>query len=179
MNNAQENEILITEEKPEDIQDIRSVLIDAFEGPGEADVVDQLRQACPTFLSLVAKIDKKVVGYILFTPAQLVPNEGWTIEGLGLAPLAVLPDYQNQGIGIALCVAGLTRAALAGYPFVAVLGHPAYYPRFGFKPASTYGIKSSFQDVPDDAFMIKILNPKIMTDAQGVVYYRQEFNSVT
>lgn len=173
------HKIQIIEEEPQDIQGIRKVLTAAFKGPGEADVVDQLRQTCPTFLSLVARMDNLVVGHILFTPAQLVQNEVLTFEGMGLAPLAVLPEFQNQGIGIALCVEGLTRIAMIGYPFVVVLGHPAYYLRFGFKPASTYGIKSSFQDIPDDAFMIKILDPKVMAGAQGVVNYRQEFNSVT
>ncbi|MDF1519083.1 MAG: N-acetyltransferase [Brevefilum sp.] len=169
----------IQEETEQDVQGIRLVHRLAFHGDGEADVVDRLRENCPVFISLVAKIGDNVLGHVLFTPARLIQNQGWSIEGLGLAPLAVLPEYQKQGIGTALCVEGLTRAALAGYPFVVVLGDSAYYPRFGFKPANTFGIRCAYDDVPEEAFMIKILKPKIMTAVEGVVYYRQEFDSVS
>jgi putative acetyltransferase len=169
----------IQEESEQDLAGIRLVQRLAFQRDDEADVVDRLRENCPVFISLVAKIGDKVVGHILFTPARLIQNQGWSIEGLGLAPLAVLPEYQKQGIGTGLCIEGLTRAALAGYPFVVVLGDSAYYPRFGFKPAITYGIQCAYEDVPDEAFMIKMLKPKIMTGVEGVVYYRQEFDSVS
>lgn len=169
----------IQEETEQDVQGIRLVHRLAFQRDGEADVVDRLRENCPVFISLVAKIGDKVIGHVLFTPARLIQNQGWSIEGLGLAPLAVLPEYQKQGVGTGLCVEGLTRAALSGYPFAVVLGDSAYYPRFGFKKASTFGIRCAYEDIPDEAFMIKILKPKIMTDVEGVVYYRQEFDSVS
>lgn len=169
----------IQEETEQDLQGIRLVHRLAFQRDDEAEVVDRLRENCPVFISLVAKIGDKVIGHVLFTPARLIQNQGWSIEGLGLAPLAVLPEYQKQGVGTGLCVEGLTRAALSEFPFVVVLGDSAYYPRFGFKKASTFGIRCAYEDVPDEAFMIKILKPKIMTDVEGVVYYRQEFDSVS
>lgn len=169
----------IQEETEQDLQGIRLVHRLAFQRDDEAEVVDRLRENCPVFISLVAKIGDKVIGHVLFTPARLIQNQGWSIEGLGLAPLAVLPEYQKQGVGTGLCVEGLTRAALSEFPFVVVLGDSAYYPRFGFKKASTFGIRCAYEDVPDEAFKIKILKPKIMTDVEGVVYYRQEFDSVS
>ncbi|HAF48383.1 MAG TPA: N-acetyltransferase [Anaerolineaceae bacterium] len=169
----------IQEETEQYLAGIRLVHRLAFHADGEAEVVDRLRENCPVFISLVAKIGEKVLGHVLFTPARLIKNQGWSIEGLGLGPLAVLPEYQKLGIGTGLCVEGLTRAALAGYPFVVVIGDSAYYPRFGFKKASTFGIRCAYEDVPDEAFMIKILKPKRMTDVEGVVYYRQEFDSVS
>ncbi len=169
----------IQEETEQDLQGILLVHRLAFQRDDEAEVVDRLRENCPVFISLVAKIGDKVIGHVLFTPARLIQNQGWSIEGLGLAPLAVLPEYQKQGVGTGLCVEGLTRAALSEFPFVVVLGDSAYYPRFGFKKASTFGIRCAYEDVPDEAFMIKILKPKIMTDVEGVVYYRQEFDSVS
>jgi putative acetyltransferase len=179
MNQEKQLKFYITEEGGADHAGIRAVHLAAFENAGEADVVDRLRENCSTFMSLVAKTDDKVLGHILLTPARLIQNEGWSIEGLGLAPVGVLPAFQNLGIGTALCLAGLAKASSDGYPFVVVLGHPGYYPRFGFEPASNYGIQSAFAGVPDEAFMIKVLNPEIMTDAQGVVYYRQEFDDIT
>jgi len=179
MNQEKHLKFYVTEECQADRAGIRAVHLSAFKNTGEADVVDRLRENCSTFISLVAKTDDEVLGHILFTPARLIQNEGWSVKGLGLAPLGVLPAFQNLGIGTALCVAGLTKAASVGYPFVVVLGHPGYYPRFGFETASTYGIQSSFEGVPDEAFMIKVFNPKTMLDAQGVVYYRQEFDDIT
>jgi len=169
----------IQEETEQNLQGIRLVHRLAFQRDDEAEVVDRLRENCPVFISLVAKIGDKVIGHVLFTPARLIQNQGWSIEGLGLAPLAVLPEYQKQGVGTGLCVEGLTRAALSEFPFVVVLGDSAYYPRFGFKIASTFGIRCAYENVPDEAFMIKILKPKIVTDVEGVVYYRQEFDSVS
>lgn len=162
-----------------DREGIWAVNVATFGRKGEADVVDQLRDNCLVFISLVAKIDEKVIGHVLFTPVQLIQMENWLIEGMGLAPLAVLPAYQNQGVGTALCREGLSRVATFGYPFVVVLGDPSYYQRFGFERASDYGVRSAFEDVPEDAFMIKILKPNVMNGTQGVVYYREEFDSVT
>ncbi len=173
------NAVQITEECKQDQDDIREVIIAAFGSIGEAEVVDQLRRTCPVFISLVAKVDNKIVGHVLFTPVRLVFMEDQIIVGIGLAPLAVLPEYQNQGVGTELCSEGLSRVTLAGYPYVVVLGDPSYYHRFGFQQACDFGIKSAFTDVPEDAFMIKILKPDIMDRIKGVIYYQEEFNSVT
>ena len=171
--------ICIVEERFQDQAEIRAVYIAAFEGKEEADVVDKLRNTSPTFISLVAMMDEKVIGHILFTPVRLIQMVDWSIEGMGLAPLAVLPEFQNQGVGTALCSEGLKRVKSAGNPFVVVLGDPSYYARFGFEKASDYHIRSAFNGVPEDAFMIQILKPDEMAGAEGTVYYQQEFDSVT
>lgn len=164
-------------EQPSDIEGIRRVNRAAFDGEYESEVVDQLRLNCPTILSLVASDGANIVGHILFSPAQIVQDEGWTISGMGLGPLAVLPTYQDMGIGSALCKEGLQRMEVLGYPFVVVLGHPGYYPRFGFERASSHGVRTSFEDVPDDAFMIRIFDEAAMAGVKGIAYYRPEFDS--
>lgn len=171
--------IKIDLERPEDIESIHWVNLMAFERRGEAEVVDQLRQNSSVFYSYVARVEAQVVGHILFTPAHIVQADDWTMAGLGLAPLAVLPEYQGFGIGSALCKEGLKRIASKNTPFVIVLGHPGYYPRFGFMKASNFGIRCSYPDVPEDSFMIRIFDHKKMTGVSGVAYYRPEFDSVT
>jgi len=170
----------IEKEKQEDIPGIRIVNLKAFNNRGEADIVDLLRASSPVFLSLAAK-DKEsvVVGHILFTPVQIITPDHETISGMGLAPLAVLPNFQGYGIGSALCQRGLEEMSAAGYPFVVVLGHPGFYIRFGFTPANRHGIACEYLDVPDDAFMIKIFNVEMMQDVIGTACYRPEFNEIT
>jgi len=168
--------ICICEEQAQDIDGIRQVNRIAFGGEYEAEVVDRLRENCPTILSLVAKDGEDVVGHILYSPVYIDQPEGERICGMGLGPLAVLPVYQGLGIGAALSQAGLKRMEMAQHPFVVVLGHPSYYPRFGFEKASTYGIRSAFKNVPEEAFMIYILDREGMADVKGVAYYRPEFN---
>ena len=170
-------EVTIRREQEQDIEGIRQVNRAAFGGEYEVDVVDQLRFNCPEILSLVAIEDKKVIGHILFSPAQIAQADGLTLLGMGLGPLAVLPERQNQGIGSALCQEGMRQMEKQGAPFVVVLGHPEYYPRFGFERASIYGVKSSFEDVPDEAFMICIFNKPAMARTRGVAHYRPEFGS--
>jgi putative acetyltransferase len=168
--------VYVVEEGSGDISGIRLVNQLAFEGVYEADVVDRLRQNCPAILSLVAKQGDEVIGHILFSPARIVQLEGWTIPGMGLGPLAVHPEHQGKGIGSALCQEGMQRMETAGYPFVIVLGHPNYYPRFGFVRASAHGVRCAFKGVPDEAFMISILDVDTMAGVTGTAYYRQEFD---
>lgn len=92
----------------------------------------------------------------LFTPV-LIESEGKQITGISLAPMAVFPEYQNKGIGTKLVNAGLENLKGLNIPFIIVLGHPNYYPKFGFEIASNYGIKSEYEGAPDEAFMIIIL----------------------
>lgn len=171
--------IIVRREKTADIPAIREVNLSAFKGPGEAQVVDLLRESGESFVSIVAEIDGQVVGHILFTPVRLVADTGETINGMGLAPLAVHPEYQNKGIGSILCEAGVEEMKDRGAPFVVVLGHPAYYPRFGFERASKYALRCAYEDVPAEAFMIKIFHPQVLEGLSGVIYYRQEFDEVT
>ena len=168
--------IEIREEHPRDIKAIREVNERAFGRLQEAKLVDKLRENCGELLSLVATIREQVVGHILFSPV-VIEDENRKIEGMGLAPMAVLPEYQRRGIGSALVRQGLTVLAECGCPFIIVIGHPDYYPRFGFEPASLYSISSEW-DVPDEAFMILIFDGEVLQDVSGTAFYRPEFSAV-
>ena len=165
--------ITIREEHPPDIKTIREVNKRAFGQPQEADLVDKLRQNCDDLLSLLAVMHNQVVGHILFSPAA-IESRGRTLQGMALAPMAVLPKYQRQGIGSELLRTGIEKLKKWQCPFIIVLGHAEYYPRFGFEPASRYGIRSEWE-VPADAFMILVLNEPEMNDISGVAKYRPEF----
>jgi putative acetyltransferase len=165
--------IVVREEQPEDIQAIREVNLRAFGQTIEADIVDKLRWNCKGLLSLVALIQNQIVGHILFSPTLLETGSG-TIDGMGLAPMAVLPECQRQGIGTELIRAGITRLEQQGCPFVIVLGHAEYYPRFGFEPANRYGVRSEW-GVPDDTFMILLLDKSSVESISGMARYRPEF----
>ncbi len=138
----------VRRERPEDRPAVRAVNQQAFGQPQEAAIVDALRDACPGLVSLVAVLDGRIVGHILFSPTVLEDPAG-VVHGMGLAPMAVLPEFQRRGIGSALVRAGLDILRAEGVPFVNVLGHPEYYPRFGFAPASRRGIRSQWDGVPD------------------------------
>jgi putative acetyltransferase len=166
--------ITIRPERAADTSEVRRVHELAFGQPVEADLVDRLRDACADALSLVAE-DQVVVGHILFTPV-IVESAARRVVGMGLAPMAVLPDRQRQGIGSQLVTRGLDILRERGCPFVVVVGHPEYYPRFGFERASTHGLASQWDGMPDAAFMVLVLNARAMADVSGVATYRDEFN---
>ena len=115
------------------------------------------------------------MGHILFSPVK-IEGRAKTIEGMGLAPVAVLPAWQRQGIGTLLVKRGMEMLKSRSCPFVIVLGHPEYYPRFDFERASNYGIRSQWEGVPDEAFMILILDQAAMQGVSGVARYRNEFD---
>lgn len=192
--------ISIRAERPEDHAAVRRLNREAFDGPAEARIVDALRERCEQILSLVAVDPDEgdpedggpegggaVVGHILFSPVSVDPDSpgapaGRTAPpGMGLAPMAVLPGRQRRGIGTALVERGLAmlRRKSAGREpscaFVVVLGHPDYYPRFGFRPASGFGLRSPWEGVPDEAFMALELHPGALDGVRGVVRYRDEF----
>jgi putative acetyltransferase len=169
-------EVLCRHERPEDASQVRAVTELAFGQPAEAHLVERLRQSCTASLSLVAE-DESLVGHILFTPV-VVENAGPRVVGMGLGPMAVLPARQRQGIGSELVRRGLDILRGRGCPFVVVLGHPGYYPRFGFEPASVHGLESQWEGVPDAAFMVLILEVSAMAGVSGVAKYRDEFNEV-
>jgi putative acetyltransferase len=167
-------------EQPRDVMGIRRVNELAFARPEEADVVDRLRQTSIPFVSLVAEDGGAIVGHVLFTPAVVDDGErhvGQRVAGMGLAPLAVTPERQRQGIGTLLVQRGLELLRADGCPFVVVLGHPNYYPRFGFDRASTHGLTCQWPGVPDEAFMVLVFDPGALRGASGVARYRDEFDA--
>ena len=168
--------ITVRREQAGDEAQIRMVNMRAFGQTAEADIVDTLRKSCPAAVSLVAVYEDNIVGHILFTPA-VIEGQDCRVQGMGLAPMAVLPEFQRQGIGSRLVKAGLQEMRSAHQPYVIVLGHPDYYPRFGFLRASQHGIVSEYQGVPDEAFMILILNETALKGISGVAKYRPEFST--
>lgn len=170
--------ISIREEAPEDVPTIRRVNELAFGQALEAGIVDALRESGDEFLSFVADCDGEVVGHILFTPVTIETERG-AVRGMGLAPMAVLPERQRRGIGTALVRHGLAALRDRSCPFVVVLGHAEYYPRFGFEPASRHGIRSQWEAVPDEAFMILVVDKRVMEGVSGIARYRGEFDDAT
>lgn len=170
--------LTIRQEQPEDYQAVYQINKKAFGQKAEANLVDALRQsdAFVPELSLIAELDNQLVGHILFTKIKIVNDEKET-ESLALAPMAVRADFQKQGIGGQLIREGLKRAAALGFGSVIVLGHEHYYPKFGFEPASKWGIKAAF-DVPDEVFMAIELIPNALENVNGTVQYPKEFDSV-
>jgi putative acetyltransferase len=131
---------------------VAEVTAAAFGQDDEARLVEAIR-ACDEFvpeLTLVAEEDGRIVGHVMFSYSAL---EGSTTRLLQLSPLSVAPGRQNSGIGAALTREALRLADERSEPLVLVLGHPDYYPRFGFRPASTLGLEAPNPDWPDEAFM--------------------------
>ncbi|MCF6284384.1 MAG: N-acetyltransferase [Candidatus Hydrogenedentes bacterium] len=164
--------MLLRSEKEYDREAVYAVHESAFETSAEARLVDALREQAKPIISLVAEKNGAVVGHILFSPVSL--SEHPALMVMGLAPMAVLPAHQRKGIGSALVRAGLQRCRRLGFAAVVVLGHPEYYPRFGFSPASKFGIDSEY-DVPDDVFMILELHPDTLDGKHGIIKYHSAF----
>lgn len=172
--------ISIRAELPDDLAAIRNVTIQAFADSefghnGEAELIDLLRANCKQSVSLVACSKGRIVGHILFTPV-VIRAADQEFHGMGLAPMSVAPDCQKVGVGSRLVTSGLEQLTDDSCPFVVVLGHPEYYPRFGFLPASQYGISHGFSGIPQDVFFINILDSAMMQSPTiGSAYYRPEF----
>jgi putative acetyltransferase len=167
--------ITIRKENKNDHATIKQINDAAFGQPQEGIVVDKLRELDPNALSLVAEVDGKIVGHIFYSTAEIDYNNK-KIVGMGLAPVAVLPEYQRQGIGKNLITQSIDMLLNQSIPFIIVLGHEEYYPKFGFEIASKYGITCQWEDVPDEAFMIMIIDSGIMKNIHGVAKYRDEWN---
>jgi len=167
--------MIIRPEKIDDYPSIRRINNVAFSGDTESAIIDNIRDACGEVLSLVAVEGDHIIGHIFFSPAQAHTN-GKTIKGMGLGPMAVLPERQNQGIGSRLVEAGIKILSDRHYPFIIVLGHEKYYPRFGFKPASQYGLQPQWGEIPNEAFMVLFLDSSIAKHMSGTVFYRKEFD---
>ena len=168
--------MLIRPESPADRDAVRRVHATAFTTPEEADLVDALRAGASTLVSLVAEDAGEVVGHVLFTPAMLPDHPDRRL--MSLAPLAVLPKRQRSGIGDALTRAGLERCREIGVGAVVVLGHPAYYPRFGFVRADAFGIGCPFVDAPSDAWMLLEIAPGHLCGAIGTTRWHAAFDAL-
>lgn len=172
--------ISIRPETPADVDAVRQIVTDAFSASefghnGEAELVDRLRENCQDSVSLVATDGDEVVGHIFFSPVSIEGADG-QLQGMGLAPMAVRPACQGQGIGSALVEAALQQLAGAGCPYVVVLGHPDYYPRFGFEPAARFELAHGFEGAPQDVFFVKVLDFNALQSlSKAVALYRHEF----
>ena len=164
---------IVRPEGPSDYEVVRQVHNLAFMGSIEATLVERLR-GTPGSISLVAAESGDVVGHILFTAAKLV-GAGAGVRVAGLGPMAVSPNRQRCGIGCELVLHGLEACRRMGYEAVVVVGHPAYYPRFGFQRGSYLRLRCQF-DVPDDVFMAAELQPGALSRGGGEVRYAPEFS---
>ena len=166
----------VRRETPQDGAAIRTVNEKAFGGPAEADLVEALRRHGALTLSLVAIQAVEIVGHIAFSPVTIHGVES-TFPTLGLGPMAVIPAWQRRGIGSLLVRRGLAECRDAAWAGVVVLGHPEYYPRFGFVRASAFGITCEYP-VPDEVFMALELIPGALSGHGGIARYRPEFSTV-
>lgn len=171
--------VKIRQENKNDFNAVFEVNELAFGQNKEAILVELLRQsnAFVPELSLVATLDNKIVGHILFTKIKIVNDDKSEIESLALAPMAVNPKFQRKGIGEQLIEYGLNKAKELQHKSVVVLGHEHYYPKFGFRPADRWNIRSPY-DVPASAFMAIELVADGLKNTNGLVKYPKEFETV-
>ncbi len=163
--------MIIRREREADVEQIRVLNEAAFGRSAEAHLVDVLRINGKVALSLVGVADGQVIAHALWTPGAI---GDWPCVALG--PVGVLPDYQKQGWGSAVIEAGHLQLRALGHARTMVLGHADYYPRFGFKRATQFGIANPFG--ADDAFMVMALQPNGLADVVGMAAYQPEFTHV-
>ncbi|HDR3886817.1 TPA: N-acetyltransferase [Bacillus cereus] len=172
--------IKIRQEQQNDYSKTEEVVKEAFSNEEfsdkkEHELVKRIRE-CDAFvpaLSIVA-VDEEIVGHIMLSKIT-IEQGGTTVDSLALAPVSVAPGHQKKGIGGKLIVAALEKAKELGYGSVVVLGHPEYYPKFGFKKASDWNIKAPFE-VPDEVFMAMELRENALQGVEGVVQYSSAFS---
>ena len=170
----------LRQETPNDYEEVFQLVKESFSGEKYSDheehfLVQRLRKSnhfIPN-LSIVAAINNKIVGYILLTTAG-IKNDNEIHPTLALAPVTVLRDYQNQGIGSELIAYAHNSARELGYTSIVLVGHEDYYPRFGYEPAHKYNINFPF-NIPDKYCMVLFLKPEIALKIQGTVHYPKEF----
>ncbi|QEC51940.1 putative N-acetyltransferase YhbS [Anseongella ginsenosidimutans] len=172
--------LYIRQETQEDRSYVFKLIEAAFKNIEHTDhkeqfLVERLRksQAFIPELSLVAELEKKIVGYILLSKIK-IRNEAAEFDSLAVAPVAVLPEYQNRGIGGLLLTKSHERARALEFKSAVLLGHADYYPRFGYKEAASFDIKLPF-DVPSENCMAIELVEQGLSGVTGTVQYPQEF----
>lgn len=178
MDNYIRMNIKLRHEEINDYIGIRQANDLAFGQPNEGILVEKLRLNSSFIdkLSIVAEFNNQIIGHILFFPIKVTADSKHH-DSLALAPMCVLPEFQNKGIGGQLIIKGLQTALELGFKSVIVLGHRNYYPRFGFLPASKWEIKAPFE-LPADVFMALELVKDGLKDVSGVVEYPKEFDDV-
>lgn len=167
---------LIRDERPEDAEAVHAVLVAAFGREAEARLVERLRASGRIVCALVAEEKGRVLGHVIFSRIAAESGDS-EIPVLALAPLAVLPAFQRLGVGSALVSAGLERCRMERHARVLVVGDPVYYGRFGFVPASRFGLKCPFP-APEEAFMALELEPGAFAQVTGMVRYGHEFDDL-
>jgi len=163
----------IRPETDADVTTIYHVNAQGFGREKEAEFVNHLRDHHGITLSLVAEYNGLLVGHALFSPVRIEPD-GAGFNSVALAPLAILPQYQRQGIGSRLVMEGIEKIRSSGYDIIFLVGHPQYYPRFGFTQAGLRGFRCEF-DVPDEAWMLLETANKDYKILERTVYFRPEF----
>lgn len=170
----------IRPERMGDVSQISEVNFQAFNNQeNESKLVELIRQSDNFIpeLSLVADKDGKLIGHILISTIDLLTAQG-SVPTLGLAPMAVKPGYQQQGIGSELVKQALESCKALGYKHIFVLGHPKFYPKFGFVPSKKFDISPPFP-VPEEVFMALELTEGSLAGLHGKIQYPPAFNSVT
>lgn len=162
-------------ERPDDRAAIHALNRGAFPSPAEAALVDALRERASPFVSLVAEGDGRIIGHICFSPVSIAEAPARRL--MGLAPMAVESSRRNQGVGAALVRTGLDACRALGIDAVVVLGHPTYYPRFGFRPAAEWGIGCEYE-APPEAFMALELRAGALADVSGTARYHEAFGEL-
>lgn len=173
-------QVTLRQEEQTDFSQVFDLNCTAFGREDEAKLVEALRKNETAFvpeLSIVAMIDKKVIGHILFTIINIKDESGNLYESLALGPMAVEPKVQKNGIGGQLIHKGFEVATDLGFKSIIVLGHEHYYPKFGFEPAEKWDIKAPFE-VPSNVFMAIELVPNALKNITGTAIYPKEFKTV-
>jgi putative acetyltransferase len=173
---------IVRPEIPADYDAVRRIHTAAFGQPQEARLVDALRASydLSPIVSLVVTREELIVGHILFTPIRIHPlgaDPAQAPRAMSLAPLAILPEFQRLGFGAALVRAGLAECARVAQPVVVVVGHPEYYPQFGFRSARAAGLEVPFE-ANDAAFMVWEAFPGAARNIRGMIEYPAAFNDL-
>lgn len=172
--------MFIRKEEERDYEQVFKLVEQAFENEEYSDhreqfLVERLRKSknFVAELSLVAEIENRIVGYILLTKIKII-NSNSSYNSLALAPVAVLPSYQGNGVGRHLIEFAHQKARELGFESIILLGHPTYYSKFGYSKASEFDIQLPF-DVPDENCMAIELVENALKNVNGMVEYSKEF----
>lgn len=165
--------VTIRPEKQEDAVAIRHVNNQAFGQETESEIIEKLRNRGVLTILLIAILNSEIIGHIAFSTV-VVESESSSFQAIALGPMAVLPEYQRKGIGSELVRIGINECQRLGHELAVGLGHPDYYPRFGFVPARPKAIDCEFE-VPEEAWMFLELREGALAGRRGTVKFQPEF----